>query len=180
MNIRILLVSLLAAVRLTAAESPASSAGQGKVGVYDSRAVAFAHFWSQPVRLERDALVAEAKAAKAAGDTARLRELEQRLTAAQTRSHLQVFSTAPADEAMAALKDQLAALQRAAGVVRVVSKWDDAALQGVPESARVDVTDRLVEALRPDKSRLKTLEQLKAAKPLPLDEAKRKAAAGKL
>jgi hypothetical protein len=50
---------------------PSQPAG-GLVGVYDSRAVAYAYLWSRPVASERKALLARANEAKAAGDEAAL------------------------------------------------------------------------------------------------------------
>lgn len=151
-----------------------------RIGIYDSRAVAYAHFWSGSERESRDALIANGKAAKAAGDTVKFREFSEQIAAAQKRSHLQVFSTAPADEAMAALKDKLPAIQRELGVARLVSKWDEAALKGVAESQRVEATDRLVREFALDEKQQKTLAEIRKAKPMPLAEAKRRAEAGKL
>lgn len=151
-----------------------------RIGVYDSRAVAYAHFWSGPERQSRDAMIADGKAAKAAGDTVKFRGLSDQIAAAQKRSHLQVFSTAPADEAMVALKDKLPGIQSELGVARLVSKWDEAALSGVAESRRVEATDRLVREFGLDQKQQKTLAELRKAKPLPLAEAKRRAEAGKL
>jgi hypothetical protein len=164
---------------LTRAAQPVKVA-EPRVGVYDSRLVAFAHFWSESGRKDREALIAAAKAAKDSGDTARFKELSVQLGASQTHSHLQVFSTAPADEAMAALKDRLSAIQQELGVARLVSKWDEAALRGIPAASQIDATDRLVREFSPDAKRLKTIEQMKTTKPLPLDEATRLAQAGKL
>ncbi len=151
-----------------------------RIGIYDSRAVAYAHFWSGPERQSRDAMIADGKAAKVAGDTVKLRALSEQIAAAQKRSHLQVFSTAPADEAMVALKDKLPAIQRELGVARLVSKWDEAALKGVAESRRVEATDRLVREFALEEKQQKTLAELRKAKPMPLAEAKRRAEAGKL
>lgn len=151
-----------------------------RIGVYDSRAVAYAHFWSGPEQQSRVAMIADGKAAKAAGDTVKFRTLGEQIAAAQKRSHLQVFSTAPADEAMVALKDKLPAIQRELGVARLVSKWDEAALKGVAESRRVEATDRLVREFALDEKQQKTLAELRKAKPMPLAEAKRRAEAGKL
>lgn len=169
---------LLSAVAQTA--SAAESPG-GKTGVYDSRIVAYAHFWSEPERAARDALMAAARNAKQA-DAARFKELSAQLAAAQKRSHLQVFSTAPADEAMAVLKDKLPALQQELGVGRLASVWDDAALKDTPTANRVDVTDRLVQELLPkaDDKQKKTIAEMKKVKPMPLAKAKALADAGKL
>lgn len=163
-------------VRATAADVAAV-----RVGVYDSRLVAYAHFWSAPERASRDALIASAKAAKQA-DAARFKELNSQLVAAQKRSHLQVFSTAPADEAMAALKDKLPALQQELAVSRLVSKWDEAALKDANAKDQIDVTDRLVQELLPnaDDKQKKVIAEMKKAKPMPLAKAKELADAGKL
>jgi len=85
------LISLIAAAlsAAVAAEPPGQLAP--RVGIYDSRAVAYAFFQSAPCRRERDTLIAEAKAAKAAGATARLGELEQRIVATQKQITLEVF-----------------------------------------------------------------------------------------
>jgi len=177
------LVGLCILMTLSLAAAPAAEpakTAEARVGVYDSRIVSFAHFWSEPARKERDALIASAKAAKAAGETARFKELEPQIVAGQNRSHLQVFSTAPADEAMAALKDKLPAIQKEFGVAWLVSKWDEAGLKGVSDANRIDVTDRLAREFAPDEKRQKTIEQMKKAKPLPLDEATKLMQAGKL
>lgn len=179
------LVSLFgtAAGAYAQAPSPASSAagGERRVGVYDSRALSYAHFWSEPVARERERLGKEARDAKTAGQAARAEMLGTRLTEIQRRSHLQVFSTAPADEALAVLQPKLAALQAELGVERLVSKWDESALRNVPESQRVDVTDRLVGQLfTPDARHTKVLESMKARAPIPLDQARKLADAGKL
>lgn len=175
LNLLGLACALTAAASLGAAEPD-----QGRIGVYDSRAVAFAHFWSDARRVERDQLVAAAKAAKADGDEARFKQLSAQLGALSDRSHLQVFSTEPADEAMAALRERGPALRAELGVERFVSKWDAAGLQGIPAEKQIDVTDRLVREFNPDAKRLKTIEQMKAAKPLPLEQAKRMVAEKKL
>lgn len=140
-----------------------------QIGIYDSRVLAYAHFWSEPVGKQRDELVARAKSAKALGEVAVLKDLERRIEADQKHIHLQVFSAAPADEAMAALAPKLPALCQELGVAKLVSKWDAAALKGIPESDQVDVTDRLArEIFTPTEKQRKTIESIKAAKPLPL------------
>jgi hypothetical protein len=164
----LLLVSLSLAVHpLWAADG-----NPEKVGVYDSRVVAFAHFWSPAERADRDALIAAARAAKAAGDTMKERELTAKIEALQQASHLEVFSTAPALAAMQALAPRLPDLARELGVARFVSKWDEAALAGVPASLRLDVTDRLAAEFKPDAKRRQTMAEMKKVAPLPLERAR--------
>lgn len=177
-----LLMSLVAVARASNGTPPPSpdSIVDVRVGVYDSRIVSFAHFWSESSRQEREALVVAAKTAKAAGDAARYQELTDRITAEQERSHLQVFSTAPAVEAMAALKEKLPEIQRELGITRLISSWDDASLVRIPQENRIDVTSRLVREFNPDDKRQKTIEQMKHSKPMPLERARQLLKKGKL
>ena len=117
--------------------------------------------------MARNAAVAAAKAAKEAGDTEGYGQMSKALAAHQKKMHEQVFSTAPAEEALAALAPRLPALLRELGVARLVSKWDEAALKSVPEANRVDVTDRLVrEFVIPTERQQKVLDSMKTTKPV--------------
>ena len=169
------------ALTATRAAEPAKAA-TSRVGVYDSRVVAFAHFWSDAASKSRNELIARARAAKAAGDTARFSELDRALRDLQSRDHLEVFSTAPAEEAMATLKDKLPAIQKELDVTRLVSNWDEPALKDIPEANRVDATDRLVRELlpAPTEKQQKTIAAMKLTQPLPLEQAKKMAQEGKL
>jgi hypothetical protein len=172
MKTKSLLLGLACAVAASMHGADAAAPASARVGVYDSRAVAFAYFWSPPIRKQRDELIVAAKSAKDAGDEKRLGELKQEIVAGSKQTHLQVFSTAPATEAMAALQGRLPAIQKELGVERLVSKWDRAGLQGVPEANRVEVTDRLVREFDADEKRLKSIAELKTKPPLPLWQAK--------
>ncbi len=108
------------------------------------------------------------------GKSAQFKELKQKFVSEGKQSHLEVFSTAPADEALAALKEKLPAIQQELGVRRIVSKWDEEALNSIPESNRVDVTNRLVREFLPDQTerQRKTIDSLRNATPIPLWKAK--------
>lgn len=161
------------------ADTPGRAAPNQIVGIYDSRAVAFAHFWSEPETKLRNARVAEAKAAKST-DPALAAARSRALGEQQARIHLEVFSTAPATEALAALQDRLPAIQEEVGVTRLVSKWDEETLRDIPAAQRVDVTTALVRAFNVPAARQKTLDELQKKPPLPLAEARKLQAAGKL
>jgi hypothetical protein len=151
-----------------AAEPAPASSAPVRVGVYDSRAVAYAHFWSADEQRRRDAVIGEGRAAKAAGNTAVFKERSRAMADDQKRIHEEVFSDAPATEAMAALEGRLPALLGALGVDRLVSKWDEKALQSVPGKSRIDVTEKLVrEFITPDEKQRKVLDSLKTSKPVP-------------
>lgn len=158
-----LLLAATAALQARAAE---------RVGVYDSRLVAYACFMEPENQAALRARMAEGRAAKEHGDTARYEELEKQIAAEQRTLHLQVFSTAPAPDALAKLADRAAAVKREAGVSRLVSKWDDDALRGVPEAGRVDVTDLLVRDCPLSEAQRKTMQEIAAKEPLPLWRAK--------
>lgn len=168
------------ALRVHGSPSPTAPA-LTSIGIYDSRAVAYAHFWQPAECARRDALIATARAAKVAGDRARFAALAQTLQESQDRVHLQVFSTAPATEAMATLAPQLPALLAELGITRLVSRWDEAALRECGPGPRLDVTDRLVRAFlsATDKQR-KVLASLKSTEPLSLAQAQALLKAGRL
>ncbi len=146
---------------------PATSAE--RVGVYDSRAVAYAHFWSADADRERRATIAAAKAAQAAGDTAGFKQRSAAMAALQQHMHEEVFSTAPCTEALAALAPRLPGVLQELGVTRLVSKWDAKALRAVPAAARVEVTEELVrQFLTPNEKQRKVLDAMKTTAPLSL------------
>jgi hypothetical protein len=153
-----------------AGEGSASNAAPVRVGIYDSRAVAFAWFWSAPVQHKLQEQMAAARAAQQAGDTARFKELDDALRQMQDQLHRQVFSTAPADEALAALKGQIPEIEKQAGVTVLVSKWDEAALKKHPHAEQVDMTGQLVREFKPTEKQLKVIADLQKQKPLPLEK----------
>ena len=176
-------VCLFAQAAAGAAEAPTvqpTTPPAARVGIYDSRVIAFAYFWSAPQQQMAKERMTAAKTAKAAGDQATYAAIAKEMKERQSRSHLQVFSTAPVDDAMAALRERLPQLAAQAGVGEFVSKWDEAALQQYAVDARVDVTDLLVQEFKLSEQQMKTIEGIKRATPVPLDEARRLDAAGKI
>ena len=143
-----------------------------RIGVYDSRAVAYAAFWAPAHRAQIDALTAAAKAARAAGDTNRCLEIGATLEASQAHAHLQVFSTAPIDDVLATMQARVAAVAKEAGVSTLVSQWDEPALAAHPGAERVDVTDLLLRDFTLTKRQKTALESLRKQAPVPLDKAK--------
>lgn len=161
----------LALVLCTLAAATFAPAAE-RVGVYDSRVVAYAHFWRPDRQAELSRQMAEGRAAKERGDTARFRELEKQIKATQEALHLQVFSTAPIPDVMARLRDQIPAIAREAGVQRLVSIWDEEALREVAEANRVDVTDLLVRDIPLNQKQLEIMKQIRKKKPVPLAKAR--------
>ncbi|HXR04564.1 MAG TPA: hypothetical protein VN836_07635, partial [Verrucomicrobiae bacterium] len=134
------LVAALCAENLRAAET---NTAPPRIGIYDSRAVAYAHF-STAEHLQRiNQATQAALAARDARQTNHFKELAAGLRQEQDEIHREIFSTAPATDAMTALKDRVPEIKKETGVGALVSKWDDAALKKYPDAEQVDVTDRL-------------------------------------
>lgn len=165
---------------LAAASDQPARVAETRVGIYDSRQVAFALFWRPAHQAWLKEQTARAKAAKAAGDQATHDRISRQLREDQTRLHLEVFSTAPVADPEGWLAARLTDVARKAGVARVVSKWDEAALGGVPAAARVDVTDLILQDCGMDAAKRGMLRDIGRSQPLPLAEARRLDAAGQL
>ena len=153
-----------------AGDGTATNAAPVHIGVYDSRAVAYAHFWSEPYQSKLKEQMAAARAAKQAGDTARFQELDAALRQTQDRIHRQGFSTVPVNDALAAIKDRIPEIEKQANISVLVSKWDEAALKKYPNAEQVDVTGQLVREFKPTEKQLKVIADLQKQKPLPLEK----------
>lgn len=178
MNPRKITTLLLASALALAAR--AATTPTAKVGVYDSRVVAYAHFFQPAHQESLQRLIADAKAAKAAGDTARFRALEKQIIADQRAMHLEVFSTAPITATLAAMPERVAEIEREAGVTRLVSKWDEETLREIAPADRIEVTDLLVRGCALNEKQRRIMQELASQTPLPLAKAQELDAAGKL
>ena len=162
---------------LIAAET---SAPPERIGIYDSRVIAYAHFWSDAHQRKLNELTKAANAAKAAGQTEHFNELEAAIKKEQETNHLQVFSTAPVDDLLSEMKERVPAIQEKAGVAKLVSKWDKTALKKYPRASHVDVTDLLLREFKLDEKKMKVAQDIRKKKPLPLDRAQELMRKGKL
>lgn len=167
----ILLTAALWLSNALAQEISSTNNAPCKVGVYDSRAVAFAFFWSEEQQKERGSKIAAVQEAKRSGNTNRLNILQAELEADQAQQHRQVFSTAPVENALATIKGKLPEILRAAGATNLISKWNVDALKQHGTCEKVDITDRLVRAfIQPTEQQQKTIRELQKQKPLPLEK----------
>lgn len=173
MKLKIAVIGLFLAslAMLTPAGVAETNAVGARVGVYDSRVVAYAWFWSDAQQAKLKEQMDAARAFKQAGDEAKLKERSAALRALQDQMHREVFSIAPADEALAMIKDRIAEVEKAAGVAILVSKWDKPSLNNYKGAERVDVTDQLARVLfKPTEKQLKVIHGIKKADPLPLEK----------
>ena len=115
--------------------------------------------------------VAVSKAAKQSGDTNKFKAFDTSLSNEQAKVHRQVFSTAPVDDALAAIKNEISAIQKQVSVTVLVSKWDNAALKQYEKAEKVDVTDKLVRSfISPTEKQLKNIEVLLKGEPMSLEK----------
>jgi hypothetical protein len=180
-RIRVLLTIVGVALLCPAlGQSAVTNAAPERIGVYDSRTLAYAEFCTDAHQRKLNEQVKAAREAKAAGQSERLKELETALKQEQERNHLQVFSTAPVDDVLTAMKDRVVAVQKETGTSRMVSKWDDKTLAANQGAEQVDVTDLLLQEFKLTDKQKKVIADLRKQKPLPLEQARELLRDGKL
>lgn len=151
-----------------------------RIGVYDSRVIAYAHFWSEPHQQKIKDLAKSAKEARASGDTVRFRDMEAELKNEQDQSHLRVFSTAPIDSILALMQNRVDEVQRTTRVSRLVSKWDAVTLKQFQHAEQFDVTDALLRDFRLNDKQMKVIADIRKQRPLALEKAQELLRKGKL
>lgn len=151
-----------------------------RIGVYDSRVIAYAHFWSEGYQQKIKDLAKSAKEAKAAGDMVRFRDMEAELKNEQDQNHLRVFSTAPVDSILALMQNRVGEVQRTTRVGRLVSKWDTPTLTQFTQAEQIEVTDALLRDFRLNEKQMKVIADIRKQKPLPLEKAHELLRKGKL
>ena len=164
-----LVATLAGFVSLDAQRAPAAPAStKTRIGVFDSRMVALAYYNSEPQRAAMQQMAAELKTAKAAGDEAKIRDLQFQWPALQNLMHYQVFSTASIPNVMEKLAPTLPQVAERTGVALIVSKWDVSYQRDDVE--RVDVTDELVRQFVPNEKVQTWIAEGAAKPPVPLLE----------
>ena len=168
-----LLVLLAITLYSAAQDSLQKTKPNERIGVYDSRSVAIAFAGSDAHKRWMAPLVEEHKKAKAAGDTERARELEAEGRARQRRAHTQGFATAPVDDILKHIEDQLPAIKTQAGVSLLVSKWDKETLKKHRAAEQVDVTPALIDAFNPSEKQRKAALEIQQKKPISIRQAEK-------
>jgi len=168
---------LTGCARPAAVQQEETSGVRPRVGVYDSRAVAVAFFGSEVYDATEGKALAELRAeyekAKSEGATQRMEELGAKGKALQVLAHKQGFSTAPVDNILAHIQDQIPEIAQKAGVETILSKWDKDALAKYPNAELVDVTMELVDALKPKPGQRQSAIEIQKVPPISLKDAER-------
>ncbi len=153
------------------AEEPDAKTAKAKlrVGTFDSRAVVVAYASSVEFKQWIKKFKEEHDQAKADGDEKKAKELEEKGKAGQQMFHMQGFSTAPVNDILEHIKDQVPAIARQAGVDLIVSKWE--VVYQSPDAEFVDITDLMIKPFNPSEKTLKIVTELTKHPPITLQEA---------
>ena len=138
------------------------------LGVFDSRAVAIAHVRSDALSARLKDLHQQLADAREAGDEKRVAELEAYGPALQKKIHRQGFGTAPIDDILETIQDDLPGIAAEAGVDVLVSRWDIAWKSD--RAAAIDVTQRMVALFEPDEETLRVIADVRSKRPVADDK----------
>ena len=157
--------SIVAALAVADEPTKTGATTRLRVGVFDSRAVACAHFgrFIRDGGLER--LYKEHNKAKAAGNTQRAEELAAEGVALQKQLHMRVFGSAPIDDILEKIKRDIPLIARDMGVDIVIGKWD--IVYQTPSAQYLDITGRLVDLFEPDEETREKIESILEHDPFP-------------
>ena len=165
-------VACIANVSAEEATSVAEARTKLRVGVYDSRSVATAFYRSETLETPSKSIMSELKLAmekdKKLRDETKIENLRQRARGQQNLQHMQVFGNAPIHGILLKL-DKTLKEQAKEHSLDLIVRDIDMAYQGTNIEV-VDITDALVVACKPTAETLKTIQELKKHKPVPLEQ----------
>lgn len=148
-----------------------------RLGTYDSRAIAVAFVGSEVFQKTEGKVIAqkmaEYKKAEAAGDKAKVARLKAWGQARQVRLHQQGFGTLPVDDILKHIRDQTPGIKKAGQVDLLVSKWDKEVLKKHKDAEQVNLTMKLIEALRPNQLQKKRALEIQKKEPVSLEKLKK-------
>lgn len=158
------------------AQAERGARGEGVVvGTFDSRAIAVAYARStafqEYLEAQQEDIESARERARAAKDDELVAALDALGPAMQERLHRQGFGTAPVDDVLARIEDELPAIAARAGVDVLVSKW--ALTWTDPDATFVDVTEPLAATFQPDEATWRAVRGIVATDPVPLADLRR-------
>lgn len=140
------------------------SSAKQRIGVFDSRMIAIWNFNSPEFREKMGKMMQEYKTAKEKKDSAKIKELEERGPLTQRILHDKGFGRGSVAEIIEKKQDELKAVAKSEKLLLIVSKWE------VPYSSDdvelVDITVKLLEALKADANTIKMYDEAKNQKPI--------------
>lgn len=158
---------VLGSVAILSAGSGGVETPQGakvRIGTYDSRAIviAYAHSRFNPVGEK----TASYEKAKAAGDRAKMKELEAWGEEHQRQLHFQGFGRAPVDDLLVPMKDEVAKLGRERHLAAITMSCEFTSA----DVELVDITEELVKLYSPSEKTLEHVRAIRKVKPAALTQ----------
>jgi hypothetical protein len=144
--------------------------GLPRIGVYDSRSVATAYAGSARHEAEIRRLDDALKNAKASGDPARIKQADDAIWAARKRLHRQGLGTYPVNDILGQIPDDIGRIKNALRLTTLVSKWDQPTLTKYSHAEQIDVTEKLIDALKPGARQRSNAMEIQRQKPIPPDQ----------
>jgi hypothetical protein len=141
--------------------------GSPRVGIYDSRAVAIAYCGTDRHEAATRRLDESLENAERSGDATEIKKADRAVWEARKRLHRQGFSTYPVDDILAQIPKEIDRIKKEANVSVLISKWDKKALAKHPKAEKVDVSESLVDALKPNKRQRRYAMAMMKVKPIP-------------
>jgi len=138
-----------------------------RVGVYDSRAVAVAYCGTERHEAEIRRLDEALAKAKRSGDAAEIKKADGAVWEERKRLHRQGFSTHSVDAILGQIPEEVNRVQKDAKVTALVSKWDEKKLAEYKKAEKVDVTERLIDAIKPTERQRRFAMDIVKVKPVP-------------
>jgi RNA polymerase sigma-70 factor (ECF subfamily) len=148
---------------------PAPAEEPVRIGVYDSRSVTAAYTGSARHEAEIQRLNEALQNAKASGDTARIQQADDAVWAARERLHRQGFGTYPVDDILGLIPDEIGRVKRELHLTALVSQWDEPTLAKFTKAEKADVTEKLVDALKPSERQRRIAIEIQKLEPIPPD-----------
>jgi hypothetical protein len=158
-------IVMLAGVAMTGGAAPPPPPPKVRIGTYDSRAVAVAYARSAACAESLKALQARLDQAVAKDEKGAKQRIARAADRRQWLAHRQAFGRASVDDAMGALKDNLAEVARQARVEAIVYEPDFASEQ----VELVDLTAEIVALFEPDERTRKMAMSVKDAQRVHID-----------
>jgi len=137
-----------------------------RIGIYDSRSIAVAYHGSALFKAKMGKLMEVYQMAKKNGDTELMKKCEQQGRDSQKKAHSQGFGTAPVDDILANVEDEMTALMQKHGLTQLVSKWNDAALATHKNAEHIDVTRQMIDVFDPNEKSLKYAIEIQEKEPI--------------
>ncbi len=144
----------------------ASSMTSKTIGVYDSRSVAIAFCGNPEHEANNAAELASLAKAKTAGDKAEIKRADAAVWESRKQMHRQGFGTAAVDDILVLYPNGTEALKKKHNLSALVSKWDKQTLKSYAGAKQIDVTEELVDILKPNARQRKSALQIQEHKPI--------------